>query len=123
MRSVIFAFTERGKATARRVEAQLDGEIALYAPARLAGEGFEAYTGALPEFVGTAFDRDALIFVGATGIAMRAVAPHVASKRSDPAVIVHGRGGAVRDPAALRPHRRGERPGPAAGRRRWTPRR
>ena len=87
MRAAIFAFTERGKATACRVAAQLTGEIALYAPARLAGEGFETYTGALPEFVGTAFDRDALIFVGATGIAIRAVAPHVASKRSDPAVI------------------------------------
>lgn len=87
MRSAIFAFTERGKATACRVAAQLTGEIALYAPARLAGEGFETYTGALPEFVGTAFDRDALIFVGATGIAIRAVAPHVANKRSDPAVI------------------------------------
>ena len=87
MRSAVFAFTERGKATACRVAAQLTGEIALYAPARLAGEGFGAYTGALPEFVGTAFDRDALIFVGATGIAIRAVAPHVASKRSDPAVI------------------------------------
>jgi len=87
MRAAIFAFTERGKATARRVAARLSGDITLYAPARLAGEGFEAYAGGLPEFVGTVFDRDALIFVGATGIAIRAVAPHVASKKSDPAVI------------------------------------
>ena len=87
MSLAIFAFTQRGKATARRVAAQLSGEIALFAPERLAGEGFEAYAGALPEFVGTVFDRDALIFVGATGIAIRAVAPHVASKKSDPAVI------------------------------------
>ena len=87
MRSVLFAFTERGKATARRVAEILEGEKALYAPARLAGEGFEAYPDGLPEFTGTVFDRDALVFVGATGIAVRAVAPHVASKRSDPAVI------------------------------------
>lgn len=87
MRAAVFAFTERGKATARRAAGQLSGEIALYAPPRLSGEGFDAYEGGLPEFVGGLFDRDALIFVGATGIAVRAVAPHVASKRSDPAVI------------------------------------
>ncbi len=87
MRTVIFAFTERGKAIARRVGKELSGEVALYAPARLAGEDFEAYAGSLPEFVGAVFERDALVFVGATGIAVRAVAPHVASKLSDPAVI------------------------------------
>ncbi len=87
MRSAVFAFTERGKDTARRVAEQLSGEIALYAPKRLAGEDFSAYGGGLPEFVGGIFDRDALIFVGAAGIAVRSVAPHVASKRSDPAVI------------------------------------
>ena len=87
MRSAIFAFTGRGKATARRVADHLDGEIALYAPARLAGEGFEAYRGGLPEFVGSLFELDALVFVGAAGIALRAIAPHVASKKSDPAVL------------------------------------
>ena len=31
---------------------------------------------------------DALIFIGATGIAVRSIAPYVASKKSDPAVLV-----------------------------------
>ena len=87
MRGAVFAFTERGKATARRVADHLDGEINLYAPARLAGEGFDAYEGSLPGFVGGLFDREVLIFVGAAGIALRAVAPYVASKKSDPAVL------------------------------------
>lgn len=87
MRAAVFAFTERGKATARRVAGRMAGDAELYAPARLAGEDFAACAGGLPEFVGKLFDRDALIFVGAAGIAVRAVAPHVASKRSDPAVI------------------------------------
>ena len=87
MRGAVFAFTERGKATARRVADHLDGEIDLYAPARLAGEGFATYEGSLPGFVGGLFDREALIFVGAAGITLRAVAPYVASKKSDPAVL------------------------------------
>ena len=87
MKAVLFAFTERGKATARRVDEALGGGCALRAPARLAGGGFDAYSGGLPEYVGTVFDRDALVFVGAAGIAVRAIAPHAANKRSDPAVL------------------------------------
>ena len=40
-------------------------------------------------WVGEKFsDSDALIFIGATGIAIRSIAPYVASKKSDPAVLV-----------------------------------
>ena len=86
MSAVIFAFTERGKATARRIAEQL-GPCEFRTPARLADETFSAYPGGLPDYTGTVFDRDALIFVGAAGIAVRAIAPHVASKKSDPAVL------------------------------------
>ena len=48
----------------------------------------EAVEGALPDFVEPIFRRtDALIFVGACGIAVRAVAPHLRSKAEDPAVL------------------------------------
>ena len=88
MRAVLFAFTQRGKAMALRVrEALGDAEVLLRTPAKQADERFAAYEGPLPEYAGTVFDRDALIFVGAAGICVRAIAPHAASKRSDPAVL------------------------------------
>lgn len=88
MRAVLFAFTARGKRTALRVrDALSEAEMLLRTPEKLADVDFDAYTGALSDYVGGVFDRDALIFVGAAGIAVRAVAPHAASKRSDPAVL------------------------------------
>ena len=42
----------------------------------------------LAQFTQTAFESsDALVYVGAVGIAVRAIAPHLKSKASDPAVL------------------------------------
>ena len=90
MNCALFAFTEAGQDTARRIREALaaEGDTAeLIVPGRLAAEDCAAYEGSLSESAGSAFDRDALIFVGAAGIAVRAVAPHVTDKRSDPAVV------------------------------------
>ena len=88
MRAVLFAFTGRGKDQALRVRDALKGwETELRTSAKLADGTFTAYDGGLPDYTGAVFDSDALIFVGAAGIAVRAIAPHVASKKSDPAVL------------------------------------
>ena len=90
MNAVVFAFTERGKGTALRLRDLLRGEdfdVRLAVPARLADDTFPAYAGGLPDYTGAMFNSDALVFVGAAGIAVRAIAPHVASKKSDPAVL------------------------------------
>ena len=57
MNATVFAFTLRGKATARRVAEALGAGCELLAPPRLAGEGFDGYAGSclrllLPVFWG-----------------------------------------------------------------------
>lgn len=70
------AFTERGRALAGRLQSVLGGTL------RSAEEDLGAWVE--KEFP----HREALIFIGAAGIAVRAVAPRLRGKAEDPAVIV-----------------------------------
>ena len=76
---------------AERVRSALVGpedRCRIYAPERLAGEGIISVTPPLAEFAGPVFQAsDVLIFVGACGIAVRAIAPHIHDKQTDPAVV------------------------------------
>ena len=77
------AFTERGGALAERICAAIGGEASCTRD----GTGLRDWTAAnFPTM-------RALIYVGAAGIAVRAVAPHLVSKASDPAVLCVDEGG------------------------------
>ena len=79
-RAAILYFTEHGEATASRIEEAIrsDYEISMHRP-----------RGGEKQVVEPLFPVvDALIFVGACGIAVRAIAPFVRNKLSDPGVIV-----------------------------------
>ena len=81
MTRAYLAFTAKGLALAQKLTAAYPGSVARcgHAPGQ---------TG-LAEWTAQQFaECDALIFVGAVGIAVRAVAPHCRSKASDPAVVV-----------------------------------
>ena len=81
MRCAYLAFTEKGLALARRLAETLPGSVSRCG----AGEGRVS----LADWTAAQFARsDALIFVGAAGIAVRAIAPHCRSKAADPAVVV-----------------------------------
>lgn len=91
MRLALTAFTRRGAALARQIAAALEGAghtCALALPSRLADGLGETGYGELQDWTGTRFAGcDGLIFVGAFGIAVRAIAPFVRDKLTDPCVV------------------------------------
>lgn len=92
MRAAVFSFSARGAALAQRLAGVLR-DIGYEAEAMTVAKYAEA-TGLapmLPDYkaaCAAAFDScEALVFVGAAGIAVRAIAPHIKSKLTDPAVV------------------------------------
>ena len=79
MRIKVLYFTDKGKALADRLKVGLTGHDTVVVP-----------KGVPLAFVcGDAFaDNEALVFIGAAGIAVRAIAPFVKDKLKDPPVVV-----------------------------------
>lgn len=74
----IISFTDKGQRLAEKIADILDGQAV-----RCGAEH------PLSEWTGDSFSRgNALVYVGAAGIAVRAIAPFVKDKAADPAVIV-----------------------------------
>lgn len=77
MTTCFAAFSSRGEALARRLAGHLGGTVT-----RLGGEQ------RLNDWTARAFaEADRIIFVGAVGIAVRAIAPYIVHKTTDPAVV------------------------------------
>ena len=78
MRDIAYlAFTEKGRALAELLSAALGGEVSC----TRGGVSLQGWTAENFEA------GRALVYVGAVGIAVRAVAPHIRSKTTDPAVV------------------------------------
>ena len=82
MKLGILSFSEKGFLLAQRLGTYLTDKGHLPHVSRCEGGGLSAWTAAhFPS-------DDALIFIGSCGIAVRAIAPFVQSKTTDPAVVV-----------------------------------
>ena len=91
----VIAFTQRGCALAKRIAAGVIGadgfasaRVSVSGPDRLAASLDVQPYGSLASWTAQHFGTcDALVYVGAAGIAVRAIAPHVRDKFTDPAVV------------------------------------
>lgn len=98
MKISCISFTARGAQTAERIREALltdeDSSVSLWLCRKDEGReqlppGTESVSGSAGEWTAVHFQEDdALIFVGACGIAVREIAPYLKSKKTDPAVVV-----------------------------------
>lgn len=89
MRYAIFTSSPNGVVLAQRVREALAGDADIYVHEKIANEAEVIPYRRVAEVAGQAFTKySALIFIMATGIVVRSIAPFLVSKLSDPAVIV-----------------------------------
>lgn len=92
----IVAVSRRGAARGARMRDALGGKTALYAQRRFAGEADGAIAFDLPlrPLIARLFaECDGLVVMLPAGAAVRLIAPHIADKHTDPAVVCVDEGG------------------------------
>ncbi|MBQ3842175.1 MAG: cobalt-precorrin 5A hydrolase [Ruminiclostridium sp.] len=86
MTAAIISFTEDGRVVSEKIASEI-GCAVRFCFHKHSDENAEKFTD-LPSLTAEIFDRyDAFVFVSSVGIAVRAVAPHIRSKTTDPAVV------------------------------------
>lgn len=96
MRIDAVAFSTNGCRTALRLKEALgEDDVRVYCKTTSDSLGVERIEGKVGEWTGASWNGcDAIVYIGAIGIAVRYIAPYVRSKTTDPAVVCmdeHGR--------------------------------
>ncbi|MCW3787135.1 cobalt-precorrin 5A hydrolase [Plebeiibacterium sediminum] len=88
MNTAIISISKQGNQLASRLAKQLE-QTSCYTLAKWEQEEFLPIEGKLGDFCETLFKKyEALVFIMASGIVVRSIAPWIKSKTSDPAVVV-----------------------------------
>jgi cobalt-precorrin 5A hydrolase len=91
MNLALIAITNDGINVAERIKEKLDGEVTVFLPQKLKQSKLTAtyYSKKFSDQIGDLFSHyEGLIFVMASGIVVRTIAPHITDKYTDPAVVV-----------------------------------
>lgn len=90
MKACLLTYTRQGVNTGLRIRDCLEPtwNCEILAPERFSGDGVKPLNDCPEKVVGALWHQiDAFIFIAATGVAVRAIAPCVSDKTSDPAVV------------------------------------
>ena len=95
MKLAVFAFTRKGCRLALRCrDALMPEDCRMVTMEKFGFAGFEAYSPPLSGCMKPYFSwADQILFIGSTGMAVRAIAPWVTDKKQDPGVLVVDEGG------------------------------
>jgi len=91
MNLALIAVTTGGIKVAERIKENLNGEVSVFLPQKLKQSKLTAtyFSKKLVDQTGEIFsDYDGLVFIMASGIAVRVIAPYIKDKHTDPAVVV-----------------------------------
>ncbi len=84
----IVAFSSKGCELALKISEGLDTENKVFSKTSGNSEGTVHIDVPISHWAGESFkETEGIVFVGATGIAVRAIAPHVKNKAKDPAIV------------------------------------
>ena len=84
----IVAFSTKGCSTALKIAKGLGKECKVFSKTSGDSTDTEMITVSMSDWTGAAFkEAKGIVFVGATGIAVRAIAPHLKNKMKDPAIV------------------------------------
>ncbi len=91
MNLALLAITEDGINVAKRIKEKIDGEVTAFLPQKLKQSKLAAinYSKKLGDLIGEIFSNyEGFVFIMASGIVVRTIAPFITDKYNDPAVVV-----------------------------------